>query len=246
MIVEEILSETPSMFLRINPESGPIDVDLVLDDSEAVSVYFGNSFTLSGLPHGDLMKLSQLFRQASELAESGGPKGDILKEEEYDCMQDYRAGTMSREEYEDCLRQFRSTSGGYGSGDGFGRYRRRKRQSTMYRGPKPDNTQLLAVMDALVALQPSSRFINSIRRQVASGRRLSQKQKDVMQKILHRNGMSDKLPLFECGEANDPLFADVYGDENVTNLSLDPEHAEELPASPRRRSVSPWHNEGDY
>ena len=101
-------------------------------------------------------------------------------------------------------------------------------------------------MDDLVTQSPKSGFIGSIRNQVGAGRRLTPKQKAVMKKILVSKGMNDKLSLFECGELNDPLSSDVYSDENVTNLSLDPQRADELPVEDISRSVNPWRHESDY
>ncbi len=252
MIVEELLTETPSSFVTIHPETGPMEVDFEVDPSTgAPIVRFGNRFTLSGMTFGDFMKLSQMFRQAAELSESAGTSGNLLTEEEYDCMRDYRAGTMSRQEYEDCLRQFRTTAGNYGSGDGRGNYggygrrsKYKKKRHNPYRGPRTTYTthdpEALVIIDELIAQRPNSGFFQSIRKRIAAGQALSPRQKSAMQKVLIDFGMDDKLSLFECGEPNDPLLSDVYGDENVTNLSLDPEHVEELPPEEPGRSVTPW------
>ena len=96
----------------------------------------------------------------------------IIKEEAHDCYQDYKAGGLSYEEYQDCLKSFSQDDYGY----------RPSRRKTSYVGSDANQDKIAAVQAAL-ATKPNN-FLKSILSQLERGRGLSGKQKSIVKKIL--------------------------------------------------------------
>lgn len=69
----------------------------------------------------------------------------------------------------------------------------RNSTSTRRTGPTPASASpgTKEVLDAILAKKPTDSFVISVKDQVARGRALSPKQKDVVLKILQRMGMAD-------------------------------------------------------
>lgn len=108
-----------------------------------------------------------------------------LSAEAHDCYQDYKAGGLSYEDYQRCLKRFQEPDF-YGNG----------------RGPRADVGKLDA-LDALLAKRPGDRFISSIRDQVARGRSLSEKQLKAVRLNMYRNGLKPKADHFRTA-SRDP------------------------------------------
>ena len=111
----------------------------------------------------------------------------IKTAEASDCVKDYRAGGLSWEEYQDCLKRF-----GDDEDD-----RQPRRHAPVRQAPPPARPPApshrgdpvrLKILDALLAMRPD-RFVQSIRDQVAQGRNLSEKQLTVVRQILYKNRM---------------------------------------------------------
>ena len=96
----------------------------------------------------------------------------IIKEEAHDCYKDYKAGGLSYEEYQDCLKRFAQDDYGYSS----------SRRKTSYVGADANQDKIAAVQAAL-AIKPNN-FLQSILSQLERGRGLSSKQKSIVKKIL--------------------------------------------------------------
>ena len=96
----------------------------------------------------------------------------LLLEEPSDYYKDYRAGTITREEYEDLVRQYEERESGY----------KRRPAKTTYVGSGANTAKIAAVEDALS--KKSNNFLTSILRQLKSGRGLSAKQNSIVKKIL--------------------------------------------------------------
>ncbi len=108
----------------------------------------------------------------------------IIKEEAHDCYQDYKAGGLSYEEYQDCLKSFSQDDYGY----------RPSRRKTSYVGSDANQDKIAAVQAAL-AIKPNN-FLKSILSQLERGRGLSGKQKSIVKKILGKVD-PDAASLFE-------------------------------------------------
>ena len=115
----------------------------------------------------------------------------IIKEEAYDCEKDYRAGGLTYQEYLDCLADAEADED-----YGYGSYSPRK---TSYVGADANTRQIAAVKSAM-ATKPNS-FLDSILRQLESGRGLSGKQKSIVQKIVGKNDPTSTT-LFEDSKMN--------------------------------------------
>jgi len=98
----------------------------------------------------------------------------IIKEEAADCAKDYRLGTLSKEEYEDCLKRFEEP-------DDYS-YRRYPPRKTSYVGADANQTKIAAIQAALKS-KPNN-FLQSILSQLQRGRGLSSKQNSIVKKIL--------------------------------------------------------------
>jgi hypothetical protein len=111
----------------------------------------------------------------------------LLKEEEYDFYRDYRAGLISREEYEQAVRNFQRRSG-YST-------RPRRTRKTTYVGSGANAAKIKAVEDA-IAVKPNN-FLNSVLKQLKAGRGLSAKQNAIVRKILSKRPYNADATLFE-------------------------------------------------
>ena len=98
----------------------------------------------------------------------------IIKEEAADCAKDYRLGTLSKEEYEDCLKRFEEP-------DDYS-YRRYPPRKTSYVGADANQAKIAAIQTALKS-KPNN-FLQSILSQLQRGRGLSSKQNSIVKKIL--------------------------------------------------------------
>lgn len=110
----------------------------------------------------------------------------IIEEEAYDCVKDYRLGTLTRQEYEDCLKRFEEPSG-YG-------HRKYPPRKTSYVGADANSEKIIAIEKAL-ANKPSN-FLKSILDQLKNGRGLSSKQKLIVKKIMMKSN-PESASLFE-------------------------------------------------
>jgi len=106
----------------------------------------------------------------------------LLNEEEYDYYRDYRAGTITRDEYLQLVKDFQRTSSP--------RYSRK----TSFVGAEANEAQIAAIESALEA-KPNN-FLNSILSQLKAGRGLSSKQKGIVKKILKKVD-TELVSLFE-------------------------------------------------
>ena len=102
--------------------------------------------------------------------------------EEYDCYKDYKGGSLSYEEYQECLRRFREDSGGYGGYGGYGGGRSRY-QSRPRRPSDPKAAEKAKVLDGLLNRRHND-FLASIRAQLLAGKGLSPKQEAAVRKWL--------------------------------------------------------------
>lgn len=100
----------------------------------------------------------------------------IIKEEAADCYSDYRAGGLTYEEYQDCLKRFADEED-YG-------YQRRPRKTTNV-GASANEDKIAAVQAAL-AIKPN-KFLKSILTQLQNGRGLSGKQKSIVKSIIRKS-----------------------------------------------------------
>jgi hypothetical protein len=100
----------------------------------------------------------------------------IIKEEAADCYSDYRAGGLTYEEYQDCLKRFADEED-YG-------YQRRPRKTTNV-GASANEDKIAAVQAAL-AIKPNN-FLKSILTQLQNGRGLSGKQKSIVKSIIRKS-----------------------------------------------------------
>ena len=117
----------------------------------------------------------------------------IIKEEAADCAKDYRLGTLSREEYEDCLKRFEEP-------DDYGySYRRYPPRKTSYVGADANQEKIAAVQAAMEA-KPNN-FLQSVLSQLQRGRGLSRKQNAIVKKILVKTD-PEAAKLFERKNTN--------------------------------------------
>lgn len=127
--------------------------------------------------------------------------------EAYDCLQDYRGGGLSREEYEECLDQFKDEEDDYS-------YRRPTYQVPAAAGK-------LRILDKLLARRPDH-FIQSIRDQAARGRTLSEAQLKAVRLILYRNSMKSEADTFRVA-SGDPMSDFIqYMDSNAVRFPVGP------------------------
>ena len=97
----------------------------------------------------------------------------LLNEEPADYYRDYKAGTISYEQYKRLVRRYEQRTGGSRP------FRPRK---TTYVGSGANAAKIKAVEDA-IAIKPNN-FLDSVLRQLKGGRGLSSKQNAVVRKIL--------------------------------------------------------------
>ena len=112
----------------------------------------------------------------------------ILNEEPSDYYRDYRAGSISYEEYQQLVKDYERRTGGGSSS------RPRYRRKTSYVGADANAAQIAAV-EAAIETKPS-RFLSSVLDQLQRGRGLSSKQKSIVKKILRKSD-ADAASLFE-------------------------------------------------
>ena len=96
----------------------------------------------------------------------------IIKEEAYDCYKDYRAGSLTYQEYQDCLKRYEDLERAYTP----------SRRKTTYVGADANQDKIAAVQAAM-ADKPNN-FLRSILSQLEAGRGLSGKQKSIVKRIL--------------------------------------------------------------
>lgn len=130
--------------------------------------------------------------------------------EAYDCLKDYRAGGMSREEYEECLDRFKDDEDDYRS-----QYRRPPAPAVRVDAPK------LQVLDKLLARRPDH-FVQSIRDQVARGRTLSEAQLKAVRSILYRNMMKPEAENFRMASGDPISDFIVFMDANAVRFPKGP------------------------
>jgi len=112
----------------------------------------------------------------------------ILKEEPSDYYRDYRAGSISYEEYQQMVRDYERRTGGGSSG------RSSYRRKTSYVGADANADKIGAIEAALV--KKPNNFLKSVLDQLKGGRGLSSKQKGIVRKILKKTDPS-AVTLFE-------------------------------------------------
>jgi len=110
----------------------------------------------------------------------------IIKEEAADCAKDYRLGTLTRQEYEDCLKRFEEP-------DDYS-YRSYPPRKTSYVGADTNQDKIAAVQ-AAIATKPNN-FLQSVLSQLQRGRGLSRKQNAIVKKILIKSD-PEAAKLFE-------------------------------------------------
>ena len=116
----------------------------------------------------------------------------IIKEEAHDCVKDYRLGTLTRQEYEDCLKRFEEP-------DDYGyNYRKYPPRKTSYVGADSNQDKIAAVQAAMEA-KPNN-FLQSVLSQLQRGRGLSRKQNAIVKKILAKSN-PESAKLFENAPA---------------------------------------------
>lgn len=130
--VQRFLNETWYEDVNVSDEIGPMRVSAEIDPTtQDVLIHFGNAFTISHMSSDDLMKLSQLFRRASEASEIWMSESccqregegcfdtdetdqvdlnqnwdqDKMNEEAAKCYENYKAGNLTWDEYQECLRR---------------------------------------------------------------------------------------------------------------------------------------------
>ena len=103
----------------------------------------------------------------------------ILNEEPSDYYRDYRAGSISYEEYQQMVKDYERRTGGGSYG------RQRSRRKTSYVGADANAEQIAAVEKA-IETKPSN-FLSSVLDQLKRGRGLSSKQKAIVKKILMKS-----------------------------------------------------------
>ena len=110
----------------------------------------------------------------------------IIREEAADCAKDYRLGTLSRQEYEDCLKRFEEP-------DDYS-YRSYPPRKTSYVGADANQAKIVAVQNA-IAVKPNN-FLQSVLSQLQRGRGLSSKQNSIVKRILAKSD-PEAASLFE-------------------------------------------------
>lgn len=93
---------------------------------------------------------------------------NILNEEAYDCMQDYKAGTLTWEEYQACLEHYRNLEKSY------------TRVSVGL------NPQSVSYKDRITVylMGKENNFLRSVLHHLNSGKNISRKQKPIVDEIL--------------------------------------------------------------
>lgn len=99
---------------------------------------------------------------------------NVLNEEAYDCMQDYRAGGLTWEEYQDCLKQSRDEDYGY------------DRQPTRVRLSTGLNTRSLYYQKIIgdYLENKENKYLRSVLDHLNSEKNISHRQKPIVDKIL--------------------------------------------------------------
>jgi hypothetical protein len=120
--------------------------------------------------------------------------------EAYDCYQDYKAGGLSWEEYQDCLKSFGEEE------DEPRGYQRRYPVRPSYQRPpapvhapaslSPGEARKIEVLDMLLKKRPGDGFLKSIREQVARGKPLSEAQLKAIRQNLYRSSMRPEADHF--------------------------------------------------
>jgi hypothetical protein len=119
----------------------------------------------------------------------------LLKEEEYDYYRDYKAGTITRDEYLQLVKDFQRSS--------YPQYTRK----TSYVGADANQAQIAAV-EAALEKKPNN-FLTSILSQLQAGRGLSAKQKGIVKKILQKVS-PDLVSLFEGKSVKKPVVNESW------------------------------------
>lgn len=169
-VVFDVTGEGPDTMIHIMDPNIP-------DPDETVRVMSKSDFyKIWGESLGDKMLIR---RPACAVEREVTPDGRQVMAsrkiaEEADCYKDYKAGALSYEEYQDCLRRFRGAPGG---SRGWRYPPRRSRPSD------PKAAAKLQVLDGLLNRRHNN-FLQSIRDQLASGRGLSPKQEGAVRKWL--------------------------------------------------------------
>lgn len=132
--------------------------------------------------------------------------------EAYDCLQDYRAGGLTREEYEECLERFKDEEDDYHPS-----YRRPTYQAPAARV----DAAKLGILDKLLTRRPDH-FIQSIRDQVARGRTLSEAQLKAVRSILYRNSMKPEADTFRVASGDPASDFIGYMDNNTVRFPAGP------------------------
>ena len=109
----------------------------------------------------------------------------ILNEEPSDYYRDYRAGSISYEEYQQMVKDYERRTGGGSYG------RQRYRRKTSYVGADANAEQIAAVEKA-IETKPSN-FLSSVLDQLKRGRGLSSKQKSIVRKILMKSELKSLI-----------------------------------------------------
>ena len=113
----------------------------------------------------------------------------LLNEEPADYYKDYKAGTITFQEYQALVKRYEAR---YGSERD---YQRRRPSKTTFVGMGANGAKIKAIEDA-IAIKPNN-FLNSVLGQLEAGRGLSAKQNAVVRKILGRSPYNADATLFE-------------------------------------------------
>lgn len=113
----------------------------------------------------------------------------LLNEEPADYYRDYKAGTITYEQYKSLVRRYEQRFGSERD------YRPRRPRKTTYVGAGANAAKVKAVEDA-IAIKPNN-FLDSVLRQLKGGRGLSSKQNAIVRKILGRSPYNADATLFE-------------------------------------------------
>lgn len=103
----------------------------------------------------------------------------LIKEEAYDCWRDYKAGTLTRQEYEDCVKRFEDMESGYSSRPSY------SSRKTTFIGSDANEERIKVIEDILA--KKDNKFLSSILTQLRNGRGLSSKQNAIVQRIVKKS-----------------------------------------------------------
>jgi len=101
----------------------------------------------------------------------------LIKEEAYDCYKDYKAGTLTRQEYEDCVKRYEDIEAGYTQPT-------RSARKTTFVGSDTNEDRIAVIEDILA--KKDNKFLSSILSQLWDGRGLSSKQNAIVQRIVKK------------------------------------------------------------